>query len=134
MRNLRFNRRSGLTLLELLIIIAVIGVLLFIALPTLKPTEEESAIDLAKGGLLYLHACEQEYFNLHGVYAPLKNLAEDEQIGRTFDRRYALENPVVDEIAYRGPTGEGPIYDIVASLPDGTRYKVDQTGKVTPLQ
>jgi prepilin-type N-terminal cleavage/methylation domain-containing protein len=134
MRRLRFQACRGITLLELLIVVAVIAVLVFIALPTLRPSQEESSIEVAKTGLLYLHAQEQQYFNVHGTYTSLKQLGQDPQLGPGFDPRYAAENPVVDGITYRGPDGDGPIYDIIATLPDGSRYKVDQTGKVMPLQ
>lgn len=130
----RLARRAGVTLLELLIILAAVVVLVFIAMPTLKPTETETTIELVKDQLLYLHAREQEYFNRHGSYATFTELAEEPELGKNFDRRFANESPLIEGISFRGPAGSGPIYDIIATLPDGSRYKVDQTGKITPLQ
>ena len=91
-------------------------------------------METAKDQLLYLHAREQAYFNRYGKYAPLSTLAKDPVIARDFDQRFAADNPSVDDVTFRGPTGEGPIFDIVATLPDGSRYKVDQTGRIVPLQ
>jgi Tfp pilus assembly protein PilE len=126
--------RLGITLLELLILLAAVGVLIFIALPTLKPSPQESAIEMAKEQLLYLHAREQAYFNRNGKYAPLSTLAKDPTIAKDFDKRVASDNPTVEDITFRGPTSAGPIFDIVATRPDGSRYKVDQTGRIVPLQ
>lgn len=126
--------RLGITLLELLIVLAVVAVLIFITLPTLKPTQQESAMDTAKDELLYLHAREQAYFNRYGKYAPLSTIAKDPALGKDFDARFASDNPTVENISFRGPAAEGPIFDITATLPDGSRYKIDQTGRVVPLQ
>lgn len=125
---------AGLTLLELLIILAVIAVLIFIALPTLQPTDVESSADFAKQQLMYLHGLEQRYFSAHGTYARLSVLANDEQLGPTFDQRFAADECVVNNVTFNGPSGETTSYVITATLPDGTRYKVDQTGNVVPLR
>jgi len=126
--------RGGLTLLELLIILAVVVVLIFITLPTLRPTEIESKAEFAKQQLQYLHGREQQYYNAHGTYAPLPTLADDEVLGRTFDTRFAQNQAVVEGVVFTGPTEEAGHYQIIAELEDGTRYRIDQTGSITPLQ
>jgi type II secretory pathway pseudopilin PulG len=126
--------RAGLTLLELLIILAVVAVLIFIALPTLRPTEVEADAEFAKQQLQYLHGQEQAYFNMHGTYAPLSVLANDERLGPTFDQRFALNESVVENVVFSGPSAEGSSYAIIAKLTDGSRYKIDQTGNIAPLQ
>ena len=128
------NPCSGLTLLELLIILAIAAVLIFIALPTLRPTQEEATIDFAKEQLRYLAAQEQAYFLRYGSYAPFQQIAEDETLGPGFDQRFAADIPVIDGITFTGPQGESKLFDIVAKLPDGTSYAVDQTGEVRALQ
>jgi type II secretory pathway pseudopilin PulG len=124
----------GITLLELLIILAVIFVVLFIALPTLEPSEEEAVIERAKEHLLYLHSKEQRYFDVHGEYAPLPEVAADASAGAGFDPRFAKDSPQVDGIKFTGPHTKSRIYDIIAELPDGTRYRIDQTGVVKTMQ
>lgn len=127
------GRRTGLTLLELLIILAVVGVLIFIALPTLHPSEVESKADFAKQQLMYLHGLEEKYFTIHGTYAPFSELATDERLGPTFDQRFANDECTVNDVTFSGPVGEVKSYVITAALPDGSRYRVDQTGTVAPL-
>jgi len=126
------GRRAGLTLLELLIILAVIGVLVFIALPTLRPTDVESSADFAKQQLMYLHGLEERYFSIHGTYAPFSKLASDERLGPSFDQRFATNDCVVNGVTFSGPASETNSYVITATLPDGSRYKVDPTGTVAP--
>lgn len=130
----RLAHRRGLTLLELLIIVAIIAVAIFIALPTLKPTAIESTAEFAKQQLEYLHGRQQEYYNRNGTYAPLSVLAADSLIGRTYDQRFAQDQSVVEGVVFTGPTEQTGHYQIVAELEDGTRYRIDQTGNVTPLQ
>lgn len=127
-------RPAGLTLLELLIILAITAVVVFIALPTMQPTEEEATIKYTKEQLEYLYAKEMQYFNRTGKFAPLSMIAADEDMKQDFDPRFATDTSVVEGIIFRGPQREGVIFDIIAELPDGSRYKIDQTGKISQLQ
>lgn len=123
-----------MTLLEFMIILAIVAAVVFVAYPTLQPTAKEAHLEEVKGYLKYLGAREQEYFMRNGTYAPLAKLAEDEIIGVGFDGRFAVEEPNVNGVKYTGPTTEAKIFDIVAEFPDGTKYKIDQTQKIMPLQ
>jgi Tfp pilus assembly protein PilE len=134
MRMPAHNRRAGVTLLELLIILAAAAVVVFIALPTVKPTEQEASIKFAKDQLEYLHSKELQYFNRNGKFAPLSVLAADETLQQDFDARYSTDTSVVEGVVFRGPEREGIIFDIIAELPDGSRYKIDQTGKISQFQ
>jgi Tfp pilus assembly protein PilE len=127
-------RRQGITLLELLIILAVVFVIMFIAIPTLKPSEEEAIIERAKEHLMYLHSKEQKYFALHGEYAPFTELAADPEVGANFDKRFNNAQPLVDNITFTGPTTKSKIFDIVAKLPNGVTYRVDQSGVIKAMQ
>ena len=127
-------RRRGITLLELAIVLAIVGVVIFIALPTLQPTKDEATIDQAKEFLAYVHSQEQKYYGMHGVYAPLATLAADKELGEDFDQRFAGEKPSINGIAFLGPQSEGQFYEIIAVLPDGSRYSVNSTGEIRALQ
>ena len=126
--------RSGITLLELAIVLSVIGVAMYIVLPTLRPTGDEASIDFAKESLAYLHGQQQTYFQFHGEYAPLSKLAKDPQLGKRFDKRFAKDEIEVRGVKFSGPKAAGITYEIVAVLPkEAGRYKVDQTGNVVAL-
>lgn len=126
------GRRRGLTLLELMIMLAAVGVLLFIALPTLQESDEEATLSFAKQQLGYLHALEQQYYNIHGTYAPFSTLAEEPQIRDSFDLRFKSDVAIVEGIKFSGPMTEQKFFVIFAELPDGTKYRVDQTGEIRP--
>ena len=124
--------RRALTLLELMIVIAIVGVLVLIALPTLNQSEEEATISFAKQQLEYLHTLEQQYYNIHGKYAPFSMLAEDPQVKINFDMRFKSDVSIVEGIKFSGPMESQNYYVVIAELPDGTKYRVDQTGDVRP--
>jgi len=120
----------GITLLELLIILAAVAAVVLIALPTLKPTAREAKVAFVKQQLEYLADKEQQYFLHYGTYAPLSKLAEDEVVGKDFDTRFTEDEVTVEGITFTGPRAEAKIFDIIAELPDGTSYRVDQSGEV----
>jgi type II secretory pathway pseudopilin PulG len=121
-----------MTLLELSVILAIVGVIFFITLPTLRPQGSEAAIEFTKEQLRYLHAREQEYFALHGKYAPLSQIAKDPELGRRFDQRFNQDEAQVNGVKFIGPKVDGLTYEIAAILPkDAGRYRIDQTGQVT---
>jgi len=127
-------QRSGITLLELAIILSIVGVAIWITLPTLRPTGDEEFIDFAKDSLAYLHTQEQLYFTAHGKYAPLSKLAADPQIAKDYDKRFNKDDVEVQGVKFSGPKTEAENYEIVATLPkEAGRYKVDQSGQVVAL-
>lgn len=133
MRNLpHTSSRRGLTLLELMIVLAIIGVIVMISMPTLQQNEEEATISFAKQQLEYLHVLEQQYYNIHGNYAPFSKLAADNQVRSNFDMRFKSDVSIVEGIKFSGPMEEQKYYVVIAELPDGSRYRVDQTGDVRP--
>ena len=124
--------RRGLTLLELAIMLAIVGVLIFLALPSLNENEEEATISFAKQQLGYLNSLEQEYYTLYGTYAPFSKIAEEPKIRDRFDLRFKSDVSLVEGIKFSGPMEEQKFYVIFAELPDGSKYKVDQTGEIRP--
>jgi prepilin-type N-terminal cleavage/methylation domain-containing protein len=126
--------RRGITLLELAIVLSIVAVIVFIAIPTTQHTGDEAVIEFAKEQLRYLHAREQEYFGLHGKYAPLSVIAKDPELGKRLDKRFAKDEVLVNNVQFIGPKVEGINYEVVAVLPKNAgRYKVDQTGQVSAL-
>ena len=63
------NRRKGFTILELLIVIAVIAILVGIALPSFKGMRDEGNITRAKGDLRTLSTAIQSYY-IHNSAIP----------------------------------------------------------------
>jgi hypothetical protein len=94
----------------------------------------EAQINFAKDQLMYLYGREQEYYTRYGTYAPLSKIAADPELGGDFDQRFAVDQPEVNGIRFIGPMQEALIFEVTATLPDGTRYRVDQSGVVAAQQ
>ena len=65
---------KGFSLLELLIVIAIIGVLVAIALPSYRAINVQAYTKITQLTLLDLHMQQQHYHLVHGKYAPIDEL------------------------------------------------------------
>jgi type II secretory pathway pseudopilin PulG len=128
------RNRAGLTLLELLIILMVVGAVWLIALPTLERSSTEATTEFTKTQLRYLWNQENLYFTRHGKYAPFSEIAKDPELGGAFDPRFANDTPVVEGVKFSFPNAGGSMLEITALLPDGTSYIIDQRGEVKQFQ
>jgi type IV pilus assembly protein PilE len=94
------------TLTELLVVLAIIGILLLIALPNLMPLISKSKSTEAKQNLTYIHSLEKSWYMEHSKYnADLKELG------------FELENP-----------GEAQYSYVIISAGNGS-FKVSATAK-----
>jgi type IV pilus assembly protein PilE len=97
------KRVRAFTLTELLVVLAIMGILLLIALPNLMPLISKTRGTEAKQNLAYIHSLEKSWYMEHSKYsADLKELG------------FELEN--AEEAQYR--------YEIVAS---GATFKATAT-------
>lgn len=97
------TRIKGFTLTELLVVLAIIGILLLIALPNLMPLISKTRSTEAKQNLTYIHSLEKSWYMEHSKYSPdLKELG------------FELENKAESQYSY----------EIVSS---GTSFKATAT-------
>lgn len=97
------KRVRAFTLTELLVVLAIMGILLLIALPNLMPLISKTRGTEAKQNLAFIHSLEKSWYMEHSKYtADLKELG------------FELEN--AEEAQYR--------YEIVAS---GSTFKATAT-------
>lgn len=74
MINFHCKKLKGFTLTELLVVLAIIGILLLIALPNLMPLISKTRSTEAKQNLTYIHSLERSWYMEHSKYSP--NLKE----------------------------------------------------------
>lgn len=107
-------RKKGFTILELLIVIAVISILVGIALPRFKGMQDEGNIAKAKGELRMLQTAVESYYIHKGVMPTIDQLtgAVPNIVGPTLPTdpfgAYALVTNGAYLVVYSlGPTGAG---------------------------
>lgn len=70
MNRFPFNKKlQAFTLTELLVVLAIIGILLLIALPNLMPLISKSRSTEAKQNLTYIHSLERSWYMEHSKYS-----------------------------------------------------------------
>lgn len=67
--NLRLNNQSGFTLVELMIVVAIIGVLSAVAVPNFKKYQAKAKTTEAKIQLAAAYTAEQAFYGDFGMYA-----------------------------------------------------------------
>jgi type IV pilus assembly protein PilA len=116
------RHRAGVTLLELMIVVAIMGILAAIAIPLFMTYQLRSKTAEVKGNLAAIQVAEQAYYSEAGVYvtAAPEPIAVPGPTAAFFD---ALGS----DFAQLGFAPEGDVYFSygVATSPDGTGYTAD---------
>jgi|GEM_PF-2498010 len=121
-----------MTLIELLILLAIVFVVVFIALPTLNPVRTRDVERFARKHLLYLYERERAYFLRNGHYQSFAVLAKVENGGPFLDRRYTGTEYRERGVVFKGPEGESSELLLTAELPGGKKFlQVDAKGRIT---
>lgn len=118
-----------MTLLELLILLAIVLAIIFVALPTLKPVEVGSKESFARERLRFIYEKERGYFLRNGTYDRFSVLASGENGGPYLDRRFIGEDHRDRGIVFTGPTEPTEDLLLEAKLPDGTRITLNDKGR-----
>jgi len=86
----RRESKSAFSLVELLVVIAVLGVILFFAFPNIVQVKSDSEKDLAKARAETLNIAAAAYFQAVG-----SNVAATNWAGKTAEQRYQLITPYI---------------------------------------
>jgi type IV pilus assembly protein PilA len=125
MRKLR-TRRGGFTLIELMIVVAIIGILAAIAIPNFLKFQLRSKTGEAKTNLAALRTAEEGYFAEYGVYVGTGTV---HPAGAASPSKQDWTAPAVDfDTVGWGP--EGDVYFTYAVTINGTAYSLDAVGEL----
>jgi len=117
------NRKKGFTLIELMIVVAIIGILAAIAIPNFLRFQLKAKSSEGKTNLAAIRTAEQSYYSEFGSYI-------------SADPDPAVANVGSSKEPFVGGTGfgiigwspEGTVYFSYAADGDGTNANLDHTG------
>ena len=126
----RSSRRRGFTLLEILVVIAILGLLASVAVVKYMAYLEDAAVDTAKAKLREVRTALQAHYMRHQAYPEELLLLvepEDEEEDGVLSRS-ALYDPWKNELIYSVTEGEEHPFQLISMGPDkqeGTEDDID---------
>ncbi len=114
MRNKKINRKNGFTLVELMVVIAIIGILTAIAFPSYQNYLKKSRREDAKGALMGLANAMERHFTETNSYQ--KAAVGNADTGTP--RIYSATSPI---------DGDTPYYDLRIMAATQTTYRIRAT-------
>ena len=98
------KRREGFTLIELMIVVAIIGILAAIAIPNFLRFQLRSKTGEAKANLAAIRTAEEGYFSEYSTY--VAQLAPDPAMPPSNLKRPWVQGTAFDQLGW-GPEGRG---------------------------
>lgn len=89
----KMKKEEGFTLVELMVVVAIIGLLSAVAVPNFKKYQAKSKISEAKLQLSALYTAEQAFFSDYNIYANCLQYMGFDPSGEVGNRYYAIGFP-----------------------------------------
>jgi general secretion pathway protein G len=115
------SKRSGFTMIEILLVVVIIGVLAGIAIPRMGGKAEKAKISQAKSNITALSMAVQEYEMMNGNYPPNLDALLDESKGGPFmEKKVIPTDPWDKPFIYAAPGSHNThTFDISCTTPKG---------------
>ena len=105
-----FKRKSGFTLLELMIVVIIIGILAMLAIPRFFDAVESAKVAEAKGTLNEVYKAFSAYNSVYGSWPSAATITEGSSFGVDLDNDgtddIVVPVPVTDNFAYSNTATE----------------------------
>lgn len=103
-KNACMSKRSGFTLIEIILVVVIIGILAGIAIPRIGGKTEKAKYSQAKSNINALSLAVSEYEMTNGEYPPSLDALLDESKGGPFMEKKAIPaDPWGNPYAYSAP-------------------------------
>lgn len=103
-QNSHLSRRSGFTLIEIILVVVIIGILAGIAIPKLGGKSEKAMIAQAQANITALSMAIQEYEIMNGDYpASLDALLDESKGGPYMEKKVIPTDPWGNPYQYAAP-------------------------------
>jgi len=116
------GRRSGFTMIEIILVVVIIGILASIGIPKLTGKSEQARITKAKATISLLSMAIAEYEIINGTYpSSLEGLLDTSKNGPFLDRSVVPTDPWEAPFSYSAPGSHNThSFDISCTSPKGT--------------
>jgi general secretion pathway protein G len=116
------SRRSGFTLVEIILVVVIIGILAGIAIPRMGGRTEQAKISQAKSNITALGMAIQEYEMMNGEYpSSLEQLLDESKGGPYMEKKAIPSDPWGNPFVYAAPGAHNThTFDLSCTTPKGT--------------
>ncbi|MCF7818387.1 MAG: type II secretion system protein GspG [Kiritimatiellales bacterium] len=103
-RNQHLSKRSGFTLIEIILVVVIIGILAGIAIPRMGGKTEKAQISQAKSNIAALSMAIQEFEMMNGSYpSSLEELLDESKGGPYMEKKVIPTDPWGVPFVYAAP-------------------------------
>lgn len=116
------SKRSGFTLIEIILVVVIIGILAGIAIPRMGGRTEKAMIAQAKSNITALSMAVQEYEMMNGNYpSSLEQLLDESKGGPYMEKKAIPMDPWDKPFVFAAPGSHNThTFDLSCTSPKGT--------------
>lgn len=120
-REQHLSKRSGFTLIEIILVVVIIGILAGIAIPRMGGKTEKAQISQAQSNINALSMAIQEYEMMNGMYpSALEGLLDESKGGPFMEKKKIPTDPWEAPFTYSAPGSHNThTFDLSCTSPKG---------------